>query len=223
MTQQATLLGLHPQASESQLDPILGGLHPCSMPSLDGLRVGGLSWDDLLAAYPLLGGFVTKLGADVGGHLLHASSQHVSILALVARANGKNVAFKFLAGPYFRCLPRHGRIGTSASTSLATTTTSTVSTASRAASVRISTHVEWNPWILFSWDLYDPLFVLVEGSLGLSYKLFSQMNVSLERFCAHECLTSPANTTGSTFLAPDGFSTSIVHLCLRPLSSDLVA
>jgi hypothetical protein len=35
------------------------------------------------------------------------------------------VAFKFLAGPYFRCLPRHGPIGTSAATSSATTTTST--------------------------------------------------------------------------------------------------
>jgi hypothetical protein len=92
---------------------------------------------------------------------------------------GKNVAFKFLAGPYFRCLPRHGRIGTSASTSSAMTTTSTVSTASRAASVCISTHVEWNPWILFSWDLYDPLFVLFEGPLGLSYERFSRTNVSL--------------------------------------------
>ncbi len=51
--------------------------------------------------------------------------------------------------------------------------TSTVSTASRAASVRISTHVKWNPWILFSWDLYNPHFVLVERPLGLSYKLFS--------------------------------------------------
>jgi hypothetical protein len=38
-------------------------------------------------------------------------------------------------------------------TSSATTTTSTVSTVSCAASVRISTHVKWNPWILFSWDL----------------------------------------------------------------------
>jgi hypothetical protein len=161
------------QAFEPQIDPILGGLHPCSMSSLDGWRVGGLTCDDLLAAYPLLGGFVTKLGPDVGGHLLHTGSQHVSILALVARANGKNVAFKFLAGPYFGCLPRYSRIDTSAPTSSTTTTTSTVSTASRAASVRISTHVEWNPWILFSWDLYDPLFVLVEGSLGLSYELFS--------------------------------------------------
>ena len=142
------------QASEPQVNPILGGLHPCSMPILDGLRVGGLSWDDLLAAYPFLGGFVTKLGTNVlGGHFFHAGSQHVSILALVSRADGENVAFKFLAGPYFRCLPRHGRIGTSAAASSATTTTSTGSTASPAASVRISTHVEWNPWILFSWDL----------------------------------------------------------------------
>jgi hypothetical protein len=35
-------------------------------------------------------------------------------------------------------------------------------------------------------------------------------------------LSLPANTTGSTFLAPDGFSTSLVHLWLRPLSSDLI-
>jgi hypothetical protein len=75
------------------------------------------------------------------------------------------VAFKFLAGPYFRCLPRHGCSGTSAATSMATITTSTFSTASRAASVRVSTHVKWNPWILFSWDLYDPLFTMLRNPL----------------------------------------------------------
>jgi hypothetical protein len=36
---------------------------------------------------------------------------------------------------------------------LAMTTTSAVSTASCKASVCITTHVVWNPWILFLWDL----------------------------------------------------------------------
>jgi hypothetical protein len=30
----------------------------------------------------------------------------------------------------------------------------------RKDNVRISTHVEWNPCILFSWDLYNPLFTM---------------------------------------------------------------
>jgi len=141
-------------------------------------------------------------------------SQHVSILALVARANGKDVAFKFLADPYFRCLPRHGRIGTSAATSLATTTTSTVSTASRAASILVSTHVEWNPWILFSWDLYDPLSMVVEGSLGLSYELFSRTNVSLERFCAHGRCLPAALFLRPMDLARQSF-TYVFVCCLR--------
>ena len=32
----------------------------------------------------------------------------------------------------------------------------------------------------------------------------------------------PDAFTGSTFLAPDGFSTSLVHLWLRPMSSDAI-
>ena len=41
-------------------------------------------------------------------------------------------------------------------------------------------------------------------------------------FSCPRTLFSPANTTSSTFLAPDGCSTSLVHLWLRPLSSDLI-
>jgi len=80
------------------------------------------------------------------------------------------VAFKFLAGPYFRCLPWYGGVGTSASASSATPTSSAaVSTASTAASIGFSTHVEWNPRILFSWNLNDPLFLArrkVPGTLA---------------------------------------------------------
>ena len=50
----------------------------------------------------------------------------------------------------------------------------------------------------------------------------TRSNFSLERtFLCPRTLSLPANTTGSTFLAPDGCSTSLVHLWLRPLSSDL--
>ncbi len=40
-------------------------------------------------------------------------------------------------------------------------------------------------------------------------------------FSCPRTLSSPVNTTSSTFLAPDGCSTSLVHLWFRPLSSDL--
>jgi hypothetical protein len=42
-------------------------------------------------------------------------------------------------------------------------------------------------------------------------------------FLCPRTLSLPANTTCSTFLAPDGFSTSLVHLWLLPLSSDLIS
>ena len=45
---------------------------------------------------------------------------------------------------------------------LVSSTTSTSSNASRAGRIRISTHVEWNPWILFSWDS-TILFSLCNG------------------------------------------------------------
>jgi hypothetical protein len=36
---------------------------------------------------------------QVRGHLLDGSAEHISILALVARADGKDMTFEVLAGP----------------------------------------------------------------------------------------------------------------------------
>jgi hypothetical protein len=41
-------------------------------------------------------------------------------------------------------------------------------------------------------------------------------------FLCPRTLSLPANATGSTFLATDGLSTSLVHLLIRPMSSDLI-
>ncbi len=119
----------------------------------------------------------------------------VALGAISAAHHGwpENVAFKFLLGPYFRCLPRHGRIGTFASTSTATTTTSTVTTASPAASVRISTHVDWNAF----------RYVTESVTHEVTRSNFSSgTNVSLERFCAHGCCLSQRIPPAALFLRP---------------------
>jgi hypothetical protein len=76
----------------------------------------------------------------------------------------------------------------------------------------------------------DSLFV---GSLRSSFcarrrapRTLVRTFLSNERFSrtflCPRMLSLPANTTCGTFLAPDGFSTSLVHLWLRLLSSDLI-
>jgi hypothetical protein len=76
----------------------------------------------------------------------------------------------------------------------------------------------------------DSLFV---GSLRSSFRARRRVPRTLvqtflsnehfsQTFLCPRTLSLPANTTCSTFLAPDGFSTSLVHLWLHPLSSDLI-
>ncbi len=45
--------------------------------------MGRLRRDDSLAADSLLGGFIPKLGTNVGCHLLHGGPELVTILALI--------------------------------------------------------------------------------------------------------------------------------------------
>jgi hypothetical protein len=78
--------------------------------------------------------------------------------------------------------------------------------------------------------ILDSLFV---GSLPSSFRARRRVPWTLVRtfltnerfsrtFLCPRTLSLPANTTSSTFLAPYGCSTSLVHLWLSPLSSDLI-
>ncbi len=77
---------------------------------------------------------------------------------------------------------------------------------------------------------YDPLFTMKRNPLhtkllgnGNRYARTFLTNERFSRtFSCPRTLSLPANTTSSTFLAPDGCSTSLLHLWLRPLSSDLI-
>jgi hypothetical protein len=60
-----------------------------------------------LATCPFLGSFVAVLSPNLHGYLLHGSAEHISTLALVARADGKDMTFEVLAGPNFCCLVWH--------------------------------------------------------------------------------------------------------------------
>jgi len=50
-----------------------------------------LGESDLLSAGPFLGSFIAILGTNIGSHFLHWGSEHITILALIALADGKNV------------------------------------------------------------------------------------------------------------------------------------
>ena len=71
------------------------------MPRKFYLQIGWLLENSLLAACPLLGSFVTELSTYVQRHILHGSVEHLSIHALVSRANGEYFSFEVLTGPDF--------------------------------------------------------------------------------------------------------------------------
>jgi hypothetical protein len=70
--------------------------------------------------------------------------EHVSILALVPRAYGEDMAFEVFACPLLHCLARHGCQSIPAMTSTATGTLSACPAMPSAAAIVSSTNVEWN-------------------------------------------------------------------------------
>ncbi len=88
---------------------VLGDLDSLTIPIQNGLGVGWLLECNLLLASPLLSRILTKLGSNLGGHLLLRGPEHVSVIALVSRANGEDMAFQIFACPLLQYLARHGR------------------------------------------------------------------------------------------------------------------